>query len=352
MITKIPVAVLAATGSVGQRFVSLLDGHPWFDLVEVTASDRSVGKTYEESCHWFLPDPMPASVKKMVLLPTEAEALHEAKIVFSALPADVAKIIEPDFAKAGFFLSSNANGFRNDRLVPILIPEINPDHIALIGRQQTEYGWKGGIITNPNCTTTGFSISFKAIDDRFNISKAIVFSMQALSGAGYPGVPSMDILDNVIPFISGEEAKLEFEIGKILGTLNGSGVLPHPIVVSAHTNRVAVSDAHTICASFKIEKDGTAEEIIQALVDFKAPAVCDGLPSCLEHPIIYHAEENRPQPKLDRCLGKGMATSVGRVRPDTILSYKMVIVSHNTIRGAAGGSILNGELIARSFFGM
>lgn len=352
MSEKIPVAVLAATGSVGQRMISLLDGHPWFEVTEITASDRSAGKTYEESCHWFLADPMPEYVKKMVLLPTEAAAVTKAKIVFSALPADIAKAVEPDFAKKGMYLSSNAAAYRKDPLVPILVPEVNPEHLGLLEAQHTQYGWSGGIITNPNCTTTAFMVPFKAIDDAYQIEKAMVFSMQALSGAGYPGVSSLDIIDNVVPFIGGEEAKVEFEPTKILGRFNGSAVEPHPMVISAHTNRVAVVDAHTICLSFATRIKPELDELIQTVCAYQAPEVCKGLPSCPDQVIVYHPEENRPQPRLDRDLKNGMATSVGRFRKDAILDYKMVTVSHNTIRGAAGGSILNGELIARKLFGM
>ncbi len=352
MSNKIPVAVLASTGSVGQRMISLLDGHPWFEVVEVTASERSEGKRYEDACHWFLSKPMPDYVKDMVLLPTEAAALHKAKIVFSALPADIAKEIEPDFAKAGMYLSSNASAYRKDPLVPLLIPEINPDHLDLIELQHSQYGWSGGLITNPNCTTTGIVVPLSVIDRKYHIKKAFVFSMQALSGAGYPGVPSLDIIDNVIPYIGGEEEKLEFEPRKILGTMKSDSVELHEMVISAHTNRVAVVDGHTICASIATEEKPSTEELIETLKSFQVANVCKGLPSCPKQPIIYHEEANRPQPRLDRDLESGMTTSVGRVRTDNILDYRFVSVSHNTIRGAAGGSILNGELIARRFFGM
>ncbi len=352
MSNKIPVAVLAGTGSVGQRMISLLDGHPWFEVVEVTASERSEGKRYEDACHWFLSTPMPDYVKDMVLLPTKASALSKAKIVFSALPADIAKEIEPDFAKAGMYLSSNASAYRKDPLVPLLVPEINPDHLDLIELQHSRYGWSGGLITNPNCTTTGFVVAMHAIDRSYHISKAFVFSMQALSGAGYPGVSSLDIIDNVIPYIGGEEEKVEFEPRKILGTMEAEGVKYHPMVISAHTNRVAVVDAHTICASIATELKPSVEELIETVRNFEVPEAVKSLPSCPAKPIIYHDEVNRPQPRLDRDLEKGMATNVGRVRADNILDYRFVSVSHNTIRGAAGGSILNGELIARKFFGM
>ncbi len=352
MSSKIPVAVLASTGSVGQRMVSLLDGHPWFEVVEVTASERSEGKRYQDACHWFLSKPMPDYVKDMVLLPTEASALHKAKIVFSALPADIAKEIEPDFAKAGMYLSSNASAYRKDPLVPLMIPEINPDHLDLVELQHSQYGWSGGLITNPNCTTTGIVVPLAAIDRKYHIKTLFVFSMQALSGAGYPGVPSLDIIDNVVPYIGGEEEKLEFEPRKILGTMKADRVELHNMDISAHTNRVAVVDGHTICATIATEEKPSVEEVIDTLRNFEVADICKGLPSCPKQPVIYHDEPNRPQPRLDRDLESGMATSVGRVRKDNILDFRLVSVSHNTIRGAAGGSILNGELIARRFFGM
>lgn len=351
MNNKIPVAVLASTGSVGQRMISLLDGHPWFEVVEVTASERSEGKTYQEACHWFLSKPMPEYVKNMTLLPTKASALSKAKIVFSALPADIAKEIEPDFAKAGMYLSSNASAYRKDPLVPLLVPEINPDHLDLIELQHSQYGWSGGIITNPNCTTTGFVVPLHAIDQKYHVKQLFAFSMQALSGAGIPGVPSLDIIDNVIPYIGGEEEKLEFEPKKIMGVMKADALSLHPMDISAHTNRVAVVDAHTICCTIATEEKPSEEEVIETLKSFRVPEVTQSLPSCPKQPIIYHDLPNRPQPRLDRDLENGMATSVGRLRRDTILDYRFVSVSHNTIRGAAGGSILNGELIARRFFG-
>lgn len=352
MSNKIPVAVLASTGSVGQRMISLLDGHPWFEVVEVTASERSVGKKYQDACHWFLSKPMPEYVKEMELLPTQASALKKAKIVFSALPADIAKEIEPDFAKAGMYLSSNASAYRKDPLVPLLVPEINPDHLNLIELQHKNYGWTGGIITNPNCTTTGFVIPLHAIDQKYHVQKLFAFSMQALSGAGIPGVPSLDIIDNVIPYIGGEEEKLEFEPKKIMGTMMPDSVKLHSMEISAHTNRVAVIDAHTICSTIATEIKPSIEELIETVKNFEVPEVTKTLPSCPKQAIIYHSEDNRPQPRLDRDLENGMATSIGRIRKDTILDYRFVTISHNTIRGAAGGSILNGELIARRFFGM
>lgn len=351
MRNRIPVSVLAATGSVGQRFISLLDNHPWFEVVEITASDRSVGKTYKETCHWLLSEQMPEYVKNLELLPTDAGSLNKSKIAFSALPADIAKAVEPDIAKKGIYVCSNASAYRKDPLVPILVPEVNPDHIQILGEQQKTYGWSGGILTNPNCTTVGFVVPLSAIDKVYGVSKAIVFSMQAVSGAGYPGVASMDIIDNVIPFIGGEEEKLEYEPAKIMGSYQDGLIRQHPVIISAHTNRVAVVDAHTICLSFVLINKASKDDLISVFNNFRFPDSCIGLPSCPEKGIVYMNEENRPQPRLDRNLYKGMATSVGRLREDRIFDYRMVTVSHNTIRGAAGGAVFNGELLAREKFG-
>jgi aspartate-semialdehyde dehydrogenase len=351
MSSKIPVSVLAATGSVGQRFISLLDNHPWFEVVEITASDKSVGKPYEEVCHWLLSESMPEYVKKMELLPTEAASLKNSKIAFSALPAEIAVEVEPTIAKKGIYVSSNASSYRKDPLVPILVPEVNPDHMMILEDQQKSYGWSGGIFTNPNCTTVGFVVPLATIDRKFGVKKAFAFSMQAVSGAGYPGVASMDILDNVVPYIGGEEEKLEYEPTKIMGCFKDHKIENHPIVISAHTNRVPVIDAHTICLSFSTNEKTDVDGIINALESYEFPDLCKDLPSIPSKGIVYHREPNRPQPRLDRSTYGGMATHVGRVRPDHILDFRMVSVSHNTIRGAAGGSIVNGECLAAWKFG-
>jgi aspartate-semialdehyde dehydrogenase len=351
MKNKIPVAVLAATGSVGQRFISLLENHPWFEVVEITASDRSVGKTYQEACHWLITDPMPESVKNLTLLPTEANSLQKSVIAFSALPADIAKNVEPDFARKGIYVCSNASAYRKDPLVPILVPEVNANHLDILDIQQKTYGWSGGIITNPNCTTCAFVVPLNAIDKAYGVQKAIVFSMQAISGAGYPGVASMDIIDNVIPYIGGEEEKVEYEPTKIMGSYQDGKISLHPMVISAHTNRVAVVDAHTIFLSFSTNQKVSKDNIISVLKNYQMPEICIGLPSCPDRGIVYHEADNRPQPRLDRNLGRGMSTSVGRIREDAIFDFRMVSLSHNTIMGAAGGSIFNGELLARRKFG-
>ena len=249
--SKIKVAVLGATGAVGQRFVQLLDNHPWFEVTALTGSDRTVGQLYGDACRWVLDRPMPDYARAMKIVPTEPGLA--AAIVFSALPADQAKSIEPAFAQAGHGVCSNASSYRMDDDVPLLIPEVNPDHIALIKVQQAKRGWSGFIATNPNCTSTGFTIAFRPLLDAFGIRKAFVVSMQALSGAGYPGVPSLDVVDNVIPYIGGEESKVETEPLKMLGKLNVSHVIDAPLKISAHTNRVAVIDGHTVCVSLEFE---------------------------------------------------------------------------------------------------
>ncbi len=351
MKARIPVSILAATGSVGQRFISLLDNHPWFEVVEITASDKSEGKTYEEACHWLLPELMPEYVKKMTLLPTEASALSKSQIAFSALPSDVAKLVEADIAKKGIYVCSNASAFRKDPLVPILVPEVNSHHLAMLDEQQKQYNWKAGIMTNPNCTTVGFVVPLSALDKKYGITKAVVVSMQAVSGAGYPGVASMDILGNVVPFIGDEEEKLEFEPKKIMAAVENGKFRNHELVISAHTNRVPVVDAHTICLSFAVKEKAPVADLIHTLESYQFPEALQGLPSCPSKGIVYHHAANRPQPRFDSNSYKGMATHVGRLRKGQIFDYRMVTVSHNTIRGAAGGSIFNAEYLARVKFG-
>jgi len=346
MSNRIPVAVLAATGSVGQRFIQLLDQHPMFEVVALTASDRSVGKTYAEAVHWILPDPMPSWAGSLVVRPTDP-ASAQVPLAFSALPADAAVEGEPAFARAGTMICSNASSYRMEPDVSILFPEVNPDQAKVIEVQRRLRGWSGGIITNSNCTSTGMSVALKPLLDNFGLKKVFAVSMQALSGAGYPGVSSLDIIDNVVPLIKGEEAKVESEPRKILGTLQGDAILPADFIISAHTNRVAVVDGHTVCLSVELEKTATQEQVVEALRAYQAPEVSRDLPSA-PHPVIVVREEaDRPQPKLDRMTGRGMSTVVGRVRPDPLFSFKMVVLSHNTIRGAAGGSVYNAELLTK-----
>lgn len=342
--SQISVAVLGATGSVGQRFISLLDGHPLFKVVALAASDRSAGQPYGKACRWVLSDPMPAWARDMVVVPATPESV-EAKIVFSALPADLAKDLEPRFAKAGMAVCSNASSYRRDVDVPLLLPEINADHIGLIRGQRLARGWSGCILTNPNCTSTGLAVALKALQDAFGLKKAFVVSLQALSGAGYPGIPSLDIIDNVIPYIGGEEDKMEWESRKMLGKMGKDGVELADIKFSAHTNRVAVIDGHIVCASVELGENVSPEAAIQVLRDYQAPAASRDLPSAPKPVIVVRDEADRPQPRLDRMTGKGMTTVVGRVRQDPLFHLKFVVLSHNTIRGAAGGSIYNAELL-------
>ena len=349
--SPIPVAVLGATGSVGQRFVSLLDQHPWFKVVALAASDRSVGQKYSSAARWVLDTPMPDYAKDMIVVPANTDAV-QANIVFSALHTEIANELEPQFAKAGAAVCSNASSYRRGEDVPLLLPEINAEHIQLVRHQRQNRRWSGCIVTNPNCTSTGLTIALKALDEAFGVKKVFAVSLQALSGAGYPGVPSLDIMDNVIPNVAngGEEEKVEWEPRKMLGKLvgreaSGAGVELADIQFSAHTNRVAVIDGHTVCTSVQLENSVEPEAAIQALREYCAPASARELPSTPRPVIEVREEADRPQPRLDRLAGKGMTTVVGRLRRDPILDLKFVVLSHNTIRGAAGASIYNAELL-------
>ena len=341
--SKIKVAVLGATGAVGQRFVQLLDNHPWFEVTALTGSDRTVGQVYGEACRWVLDKPMPDYARSLKVVPTEPGL--DAAIAFSALPSDQARTIEPAFAQAGHGVCSNASSYRMDDDVPLLIPEVNPDHTVLIKVQQAKRGWSGFIATNPNCTSTGFTIAFRPLLDTFGIKKAFVVSMQALSGAGYPGVASLDAIDNVVPYIGGEESKVETEPLKMLGKLNTSHVIDAPLKISAHTNRVAVIDGHTVCVSLEFDQPIGPQEVALALLDYRWAEIVRSLPSSPVHVIEVRSEPDRPQPRRDRDTGNGMTTVVGRLREDPLFHVKFVVLSHNTIRGAAGGSLLNAELL-------
>ena len=340
---KIPVAILGATGAVGQRFVQLLENHPWFQVTALTGSDRTVGQKYGDGCRWILPEAMPAYARDMVVVPTEPG--FEGKLAFSALPADNAKTAEPALAAAGYAVCSNASSYRMGADIPLLIPEVNPEHTALIPGQKTAHGWPGFIVTNPNCTSTGLTIAMKALQARFGLRRGVVVSLQALSGAGYPGVPSLDILDNVVPYIGGEEDKVETEPRKMLGTYKDGAIEFAEVRLSAHTNRVAVSDGHLVCASLEFDAQPEVAEVIECLTSFQAPEVVRGLPSAPKVVIEVRPEADRPQPRKDRWAGGGMTTVVGRVRPDPLFHIKFVVLSHNTIHGAAGGALLNGELL-------
>jgi aspartate-semialdehyde dehydrogenase len=342
---QIKVAVLGATGMVGQRFLSLLDGHPYFKLTEIAASHRSAGKMYGEVVKWYLEAEMPEVVRGMEVKEIDPKII-DADIVFSALPADVAKDVEPAFAKEGFIVASNASSYRDEKDTPLLIPEVNPDHLDLLTVQRRNHKWDGAIITNPNCTTMALAISLKPLFDKFGIERVFVVSMQALSGAGYSGVPSMSIIDNVIPFIRGEEEKVESESLKILGKYENGAVVNADFKISASCNRVFTSDGHLESVFIDLSKLADTKEVKQTFKDFRGVPQELGLPTAPEHPVVLREESDRPQPRFDRMAGHGMAVSVGRVRKDPIFDIKYSVLGHNTIRGAAGASILNAELFA------
>lgn len=338
---RIPVAVLGATGSVGQRFVQLLADHPWFELSEVVASDRSAGQTYAEAADWRLSADMPAAAGKLEV--KDYGAKLSSPVVFSALPGEVAEEIEQRMAREGRALFSNTSFHRMTPDVPLLIPEVNPEHAAAIKVQQQNRGWSGFIVTNPNCSAIHLVLALKPLHDAFGIDALAVTTMQAVSGAGYPGVPSLDMIDNVVPFISTEEEKMTEETKKLLGGFDGA-FQPADLVMTAHCNRVPVRDGHTECVSIRFRESATPDQAAAAMANFRARPQELDLPSAPARPIIVRSERNRPQPNLDRDAEKGMATTVGRVRECPLLGTKFVLLGHNTIRGAAGASILNAEL--------
>ena len=339
---QLEVGILGATGMVGQQFVRLLEGHPWFKTAWLGASERSEGRSYREAMKWRLSTPPPESVLSMgVDACTPGRA---PKILFSALDAGAAKDIEPAFAAAGHVVVSNARSFRMFADVPLVIPEVNPDHLSLIARQRRERGWTGAIVTNPNCSTVVLTVVLAALR-KFGISRVMVTTLQAVSGAGYPGVASLDILGNVVPAISGEEEKMESETQKILGTLERDNVTPHPMIVSATTTRVPVIDGHTESVSIELEQRPSLEAVRAALESFRGRPQELGLPSAPPAPIVYMEAPDRPQPRLDVERGNGMTVSVGRIRPCSILGTKLVALGHNTVRGAAGAAILNAEMM-------
>ena len=350
---KIKVGVLGATGAVGQRFISLLDGHPWFEVTELYASERSAGKRYVDACRWNLRAEMPAAVRELRV--RECVPGGDVRIVFSALPSETAGEIETDFAAAGYVVCSNARNHRYDADVPLLIPEVNPEHLKLIDVQKRNHGWTGYITTNPNCSTTTLVSALHPLHQRFGVTKVFVVTMQAISGAGYPGVSSMDIMDNVIPYIGGEEDKMEHkEPHKLLGAFDGAGVTYADLVVSAHCNRVPTRNGHLMAVSVEFAEKPTQEQVSEAWRSYQPLAQTLRLPSAPQPAVIYDERNDRPQPRLDRLAGSvpGMATVVGRLRPDPLLHYKFMALSHNTIRGAAGGSLLNAELlVAQGYLG-
>lgn len=342
----IRTGILGATGAVGQRFIQLLAKNPWFQITALAASDRSVGLPYHQACTWRLPGDCPPSVREMIVQPCEPGL--DCEIVFSALPSSVAGPIEERLAAAGYGVLSNASSHRMDADVPLLIPEVNPDHLQLIPIQRARRGWaKGFIVTDPNCSTAGLTVALKPLHDAFGIRRVVVTTMQALSGAGYPGVPALDSLDNVIPYISEEEEKMSREPRKLLGTFSPEtgGIIPADIAISASCNRVATRDGHLEAVSVELDRKASLEEVLAALRGFRSLPFKLGCPSAVEPTIIVRNEPDRPQTILDRDAGGGMAVTVGRVRPCEVLDFKFTLLSHNTIRGAAGGAILNAELL-------
>lgn len=337
------VGILGATGAVGQKFVELLDRHPWFTITALAASERSAGKPYHEAANWIGSRPIPEAIARMTVV--EATPDLDCDFVFSGLDSGVAGPLEQQFAEAGYPVISNARNHRMDETVPLLIPEVNPDHTALIEQQQRAQG--GFIVTNPNCSTVGLVCALRPLDEAFGVEKVQVTTMQALSGAGYPGVPSLDSLANAIPYIGGEEEKLAIEPRKLLGTLADGRVAPSDIVVSAQCNRVPVLEGHLECVSVKFKRFAEPEAIREALTAFRSPIADLNLPTAPERFIQVFDEPSFPQPRRHSELGGGMTVSVGRIRPCAVLDVKFVVLSHNTVRGAAGGAILNAELLVQ-----
>ncbi len=341
---SIPVAVLGATGSVGQRFVALLDAHPWFRIAHLMASERSAGKPYREAVNWVQTTPIPERVASMMVEVTDPSAIGECRVAFSSLDDTVAGPLEESFARAGVLVVSNAKSHRMDENVPLLVPEVNADHLELTRTQ--DFG-RGAILANPNCSTIGLVLALKPLDDAFGVRDVNVVTMQALSGAGLPGVGGMQAIDNVIPFIGGEEEKMEREARKILGQVSGGKIAGHGVRISTQCNRVSVIDGHTQCVSVKLGQKVDVQDLIRAWREFEGEPQRLDLPSAPKPTIHYLEEENAPQPRLHRELGNGMAIAVGRARPCSLFDFKFVTLSHNTLRGAAGGALLVAELAVR-----
>jgi len=350
MSKKLPVGILGATGIVGQRFIQMLEHHPWFEVAWLAASDRSEGRPYAEAARWRLKTAIPARVANMRVSPAKPNGAP--KIIFAALDAAIARELEPQFADAGCAVVSNSSALRMQADVPLVIPEVNADHIALIEKQAWRHKSGGFAVTNPNCSAIGLVLALAPIHRRFQLDTVMAVTMQAVSGAGYPGVASLDILGNVIPFIKNEEEKMEEETQKLLGKLNGSRVDPAPFAMSAQCNRVAVEDGHTESVSIRLKKKAKPEEMIAAWNDFRTEPQQLRLPSAPERPVVYLTETDRPQPRFDVDLGGGMTAAVGRLRPCNVLEWKFTVLSHNTIRGAAGAALLNAELLkAKGYLG-
>jgi aspartate-semialdehyde dehydrogenase len=343
MSNKIPIGILGATGVVGQRFIQMLEHHPWFEVAWLAASDRSEGKTYSEAARWRLKTPIPANVASMKVSPATPDGAP--KVIFAALDAAIAAEMEPRFAEAGCAVVSNSSALRMQADVPLVIPEVNAGHIKLIDTQAWRKKSGGYVVTNPNCSAIGLVLALAPLQRRFGLEAVMAVTMQAVSGAGYPGVASLDILGNVIPYIRNEEEKMEEETHKLLGQVNGTRIIPAVFAMSAQCNRVAVEDGHTESISVRLKTKAKREEIIAAWNDYRAEPQELKLPSAPERPVIYLEATDRPQPRFDVDLGAGMTTAVGRLRPCGVLEWKFTVLSHNTIRGAAGAAVLNAELL-------
>jgi len=342
-LSRIPVAVLGATGTVGQKFIRLLDGHPWFEVAAVAASERSAGRPYADVVRWRETTPIPDAVATMVVAPSAPPL--PGRVIFSALDAEIATPIEQAFARAGAVVVTNTRNHRMAADVPLVIPEVNGHHLDILPAQRAGRGWTGALVANPNCSTAGLAMVLAPLHRAFGVDRIVVSTMQAVSGAGYPGVASLDILDNVIPFIGGEEEKIAAETCKLLGDMVGGSFHDAAIAVSAHTNRVPVIDGHTETVSIGFRRRVTPGEVHQALVTAALSDVVRSLPSTPEHPIVVDPRPDRPQPRLDRERGQGMTVTVGRIRPCPVLDVRLVLLVHNTIRGAAGLAIQDAELL-------
>ena len=340
---KIAVGILGATGVVGQRFLQMLEHHPWFEVAWLAASDRSAGQAYGDAARWRLKTPIPERIRRMQV--SNADPEGAPKIIFAALDAGIAREFEPQFAAAGCAVVSNSSAFRMQQDVPLIIPEVNADHLSLIEKQSWRKQSGGYIVTNPNCSAIGLVIALAPLHLKFGIESLFVTTMQAVSGAGYPGVASLDILGNVIPYIANEEGKMEEETRKLLGRVNSDHIDMADFRMTAHCNRVAVEDGHTESVSVKLRKKASADEIIAALNEFQSTPQELKLPLAPERPLVYDATPDRPQPRFDVDRGNGMTVTVGRLRPCGVLDWKFTVLSHNTIRGAAGAALLNAELL-------
>ena len=347
---KLAVGVLGATGMVGQRFIQLLEHHPWFEVTWLAASDRSAEKSYGDAVKWRMKTPLPRNIAEMKVSPAGPKGAP--RIVFAALDADIARELEPQFADAGSAVISNSSAWRMHPNVPLVIHEVNPDHLVLIESQTWRKQSGGFIVTNANCSAIGLVLALAPLHTKFGIEKIFVSTMQAVSGAGYPGVPSIDILGNVIPFIKNEEEKMEIETKKMLGTVKGHEVELAHFGMAAHCNRVPVEDGHTESVSIALKKKATAEEIIQAWTSFRSVPQELKLPHAPVEPVLYDSRIDRPQPRFDVDRGNGMSSTCGRLRPCGLLDWKFTVLSHNTIRGAAGAALLNAELLkVKGYFG-